>query len=112
VGVARCAHQGICTLARLSMSVLTRRVANFQPFLRSTERDDGTSVGAQYGFVTYDQDDNYRVSHFEVGFRCDHLHDALGPDDVTRRFDSPLPCDADLMRKDPSAIKPLPVLGN
>jgi len=110
--MARCAHQGICTLARLSMSAFTRRIGNFQPFVRSTDRDEGTSVGAQYGVITYDDDDNYRVSHFEVGFRCDHLHDAVARQQSDRKFDSPLPCDADIIRKDDTAIAPMPVLGN
>ena len=94
------------------MSVLTRRVGNFQPFLRSTERDDGTSIGTQFGFITYDKDNNYRVSHLELGVRCDHLYDALGPEDSELQFDSPLSYDSELMRKDSSAIAPLPVLGN
>jgi hypothetical protein len=81
------------------MTVITRRIGNFQPFARSTERDDGTSVGAQYGCVTYDKDDNYRISHVEIGFRCDHVYDTVGQQVSERKFDAPSSYDVDLMRR-------------
>ena len=89
------------------MSILTRRVGNFQPFARSAERDDGTSIGVQYGFITYDEDDNYRVSHFEMGFRCDHLFDMVGQCKSDRQFDAPASFDSDLItrRDDKKAVE-------
>ena len=81
------------------MSILTRRVGNFQPFARSSDRDDDTSIGVQYGFITYDDNDNYRVSHFEMGFRSDHLYDIVGQTESERTFTSPASYDADLVRR-------------
>lgn len=81
------------------MSILTRRVGNFQPFAQSTERDDGTSVGIRYGFITYDDEDNYRVSHLELGFRSDHVYDIVGQQKSERTFDSPASYDSDTLRR-------------
>ena len=50
---------------------MSKRFRNFQPFVQLTERDDGKSIGCQYGIATYDKDDNYRISYLEVGFRQD-----------------------------------------
>lgn len=83
------------------MSILTRRVGNFQPFARSSDRDDGTSVGVQYGFITYDEHDNYRVSHFEMGFRSDHVYDIVGQEASQRSFDDAATYDVDILRRTP-----------
>jgi len=107
-----CSSERVHLLYLSLMSVLTRRVGNFQPFIQSTERDDGTSIGAQYGFITYDNEDNYRVTHVEMGFRCDHLYDAVGSCKSERQFDTPLPYDVDLLRKDESASAPTTVISD
>jgi hypothetical protein len=57
VGVARCAHQGICTLARLSMSAFTRRTGNFQFVVNFVTQTDGSTT-REYSYVTYDNEEN------------------------------------------------------
>jgi hypothetical protein len=78
---------------------ITKRVGSFQPFTRLVERDGGTSVGAQYGVITYDNDDNYRISHIEIGFRCDHLHDAVAQQKSDRSFDDAAVYDCDIISR-------------
>ena len=73
------------TSDRITLLSLTRRVGNFQPFLRSNSREDNRYQGLQAGFVTYEQassgdDDAYQISYLELGGRSDHLHDAFTVD--------------------------------
>ena len=78
---------------------MSKRWGSFQPFVQLTERDDGTSIGCQYGVITYDKDDNYRISYVEVGFRCDHLHDFVGQEKSERSFDDAPAYDADIVTR-------------
>jgi hypothetical protein len=82
-----------------------KRFGNFQTFGRTTERDDGRYQGSQLGFMTYDKDDNYKVTYLEVGMRCDHIVDPI----VSRirpqeplSSSTPLASDADLIRPNPT----------
>ena len=86
---------------------LTRRVGNFQPFLRSNSREDNRYQGLQAGFVTYEQassgdDDAYQISYLELGGRSDHLHDAftvaVDADASPLQTPAPLVDDAALIR--------------
>ena len=76
-------------------------MGNIQPFARATEREDGSYIGSQLGIVSYGSDDTYQVSYFELGARGDHLYDALGPKDKSRKVTDVATYDDDLMRPDP-----------
>ena len=89
---------------------LTKRIGDFQPFARSTERADARQGGLEAGFLTYSRADGadtetYQVSSFEVAGRSDHLADPLSAlfnvEQVELSTDAPLASDADLMRKRP-----------
>ena len=82
-------------------------------FARTTSREDGRYAGIQAGFVTTNDDDEYKVSYIELGGRLDHVVDPIVNVSLTRRacpdlvstvptLDSPLEYDADLFTEDAS----------
>ena len=98
---------------------LTHRFADFQPFLRVTDRANGRMGGLESGLVTYQQRDvdgdsveTYRVSSFEMAGRSDHLavpiQAIFGLDEELATTSSPLEGDADLMRAPNEADEKVP----
>ena len=75
----RWAFSGVSNISEYNMSQSTepafnKRTGRFQFFLDgATPKDDGRYNGGRAGIITYDKDDNYRVSYVELGFRCDHI---------------------------------------
>ncbi len=84
--------------------MLTMRFGDFQPFVRTSRRDDDRYAGAQVGFVTYkgDTDTQYQVSYFETGARCDHgsefISNMSDNDYQHLTVDAPLASDKELLR--------------
>lgn len=81
---------------------LSRRVNNISPFIRGVMRDDNRYQGGHIGFVTYADDDTYKVSYIEAGVRSDHvgapLAQALGAPLEPLYVSSPAEYDSDLLR--------------
>ena len=87
---------------------LTKRIGDFQPFARTTERADARQGGLEAGFLTYSRADGadtetYQVSSFEVAGRSDHIADPLSAlfnvEQVELSTDAPLASDAELLRE-------------
>ena len=98
----------IVHLLRNFTMALTQRFGNFQPFVRTTSRNDDRLGGLESGFVTYDKSDSlneetYKVSSFEVAGRSDHLAapvtQLVGGTYTQLSTSAPLDGDADLMRE-------------
>ena len=98
---------------------LTRRIGNFQPFTRVTDRANGRMGGLETGFVTYTQrevegqpTETYLVSSFEMAGRSDHLavpvQAIFGLDEELANTELPLEGDADLMRSPAEADEKVP----
>jgi len=77
------------------------RSGNAQIYARVHDRDDGTYSGQQLGLVTYDEDENYRITYWECGGRSDHLYDFVGQSKSERKSSDPAPYDADIIRPNP-----------
>lgn len=69
--------------------------------MRVHDRDLDTYSGQQMGIVTYDEDENYRVSYWEFGGRSDHLRDFVGQDKSERQSSNPYSFDEELIRPNP-----------
>ena len=76
------------------------RLGNFQLFGRGVKPNE-RSANAEIGIVTYDDDGHYEITSYTLGFRADHLGNAvaraLGDDQPCESIDSPLAGDSELL---------------
>lgn len=71
------------------------RVRRGQMFARSTWKDGERQVDTDYGIVTYDDDGNYAVTSFRLGFRSDHFSALFGRPALSTS--QPLKSDSDIL---------------